>query len=91
MAAKTLSSIIGGTIKTVQRGTASMTTTTLTDDVTITAVDLAKSFLVFSWRQTSTTVQMISGVLDSTTNINFSRATNTSMTITIEWEVIEYA
>ena len=90
MAAKTLSSIVGGVLKSVQRGQKLITGTNLTANATITAVDLSKAFVIFTWKQTSTTVQQISGVLSSTTNILFARATSTSTTITIEWEVVEY-
>jgi len=78
----------------VQSGTLSQTG--VDTDVTITAVDLSKSFLLFNYSGPSfntSSVNHISGNLTSTTNINFERG-GISITISgtnyISWFVISH-
>lgn len=79
----------------VQRGTTSMTGTTLTRTVTIPAVDLAETFLIVSFRTTGAGADMGARMLRATftnaTTIAFDRsASGTPDDITeIAWQTIE--
>ena len=88
----------GGFVKNVQYGTASMANGVNSLNVTITAVDRSKSYLVFSYTN-SLADGVLSGDrtwktlgrLSSNTNIEFSRAALSSNGITyISWFVIEF-
>lgn len=72
----------------VQTGT--ITITAATDNSTITAVDLAKTFLTFGYDVTAGDNDTISirGMLSSTTNIAWVRDTSTD-TIVINWWTVE--
>lgn len=81
---------VGG-VKNVQRGLATLpadTTTTL--NVTISAVNLSKSFVTISQNGSSNSAlaQFAYGRLTSTTNLEITRATNSIVT-NVAWEVIE--
>ena len=82
-----------GIIKSVQRGSFNPPQSSTSANVTISSVDLGKSFLVFSFR-TDTTVSdfriVWTGNLTSATNINFQRYVAVVIPNTIEWQVIEY-
>jgi hypothetical protein len=88
----------GGGIKSVQRGTVTTDFNNTSTNVTISAVDLSKSFLVFSSATGSDADNNyrsnLRGRLTTTTNINFYRyAVNTNSSLSycfIAWEVIEY-
>ena len=77
-------------INTVQRGTATIGSGSGSINVTITAVTLAKSWLVFSYKESSIQSIMVAGKLNSTTNINFDRINIGAFVTTIEWEVVEF-
>ena len=98
----TLSSIYGGGIKSIQRGSTLITAGTLTTNVTISAVDLSKTF-VSSSCQNGTAGPTSSnrgdfaagGTLTSTTNLRVTRgglygSTASSTPGSFEWEVVEY-
>ncbi len=88
--------ISASVIKTVQRGSAILDISNNPVDVTITAVDTNKSFLVFSYEREGTALEtnrlMISGRLTSTTNIRFddNGTGQSAIDATIYWEVVEY-
>lgn len=77
------------TIKKVQSGTTSFTT--VSTDVTITSVDLTKSFLVFSYRVDNNTPSqiMVRGQISSATNVHFERIAGTA-TVNVAWYVAEF-
>ncbi len=81
---------IAGGIKTVQSGTATMTTQASLS-VPITAVTLARSILFFSVQEDNLDPSNgnVRGQLTSSTNIQFNR-TGTATTITIKWYVAEF-
>ncbi len=78
---------------TVQNGTATSSANGTTT-VTITAVDPAKAFVLFSTRHNSARPvgSEVRGRVASATSLEFARDTDESspVTITIEWSVIEY-
>ncbi len=76
-------------IKKVQSGTTSFTT--VSTDVTITSVDLTKSFLVFSYRVDNNTPSqiLVRGQISSATNIHFERIAGTA-TVNVAWYVAEF-
>ncbi len=80
-------------IKNIQRGTLSILSGTSTN-VTIDAVTLNKSFLIFSYSTNHNEPQsnFVRGYLSSTTNINFSTvlAPTTTDPIYLNWQVYEF-
>ncbi len=82
----------GASVKGVQTG---ITTSSGNGTVTvgITAVDTAKSFLLFQSRHNFNRPpgSMIRGRIASPTSLEFTRDTNESSTMTIRWYVVEYA
>ncbi len=79
-----------GGVKSVQTGTATMTTQA-TLNVPITAVNLAQSILFFNVQEDNVDPSngQVRGQLTSSTNIQFNR-TGTTTTITIKWYVAEF-
>ena len=81
----------GSGVKAVQRGQKTLTGTS--DTVTITAVVLVKSFLIFSndiaGAITNSSAVAVRGQITNTTTLTFSR-TNSAENAIIEWQVIEY-
>lgn len=82
-------------IKSLQRGYAAMNNGGLTSTtVTISAVNLAKTFLIFSNNSLSNvtypTEYLIKGKLLNATTLEFKKGSGTG-TVEIEWELIEYA
>lgn len=77
----------------VQSG-ATTSTTNGPHNVTISAVDPAKAFLLFSTRHDSNRPvgSQVSGRIVDSTTLEFQRATNEAspVTITIEWSIVEY-
>ena len=89
-----LSEFIGGGIKSVQSGTTVLVNPTALADVTINAVDTAKSFIFLNGIDTSNTGVLPCGfveLFDSTTvRVVGRRTVGTSVTIIIRWTVVEY-
>jgi len=85
--------VCGGSGSTVQSGTAQIATADATEDVSITAVDLSKSFVVFNYRVDSTNPSrfLVKATLTSTTNIRFERdnTSGTNTPVDITWYVVE--
>lgn len=79
------------TIKSVQSGTATSTGNG-TVTVTISSVDTSKSFLVFQTRHNNNRPpgSTLRGQLTSSTTVEFSRVTNETGTIDIQWYVAEF-
>lgn len=77
-------------VKSVQRGTFSMTGTSQT--TTISAVTLNKSILFISIKAQGANPagNLISAQLDSTTTIRFQRGATESLTVDITWTVVEF-
>jgi hypothetical protein len=79
---------------TVQRGTATSTADGVTS-VTISSVNTARAFLMFTTRSDSNRPvgSVIGGRLASSTSLEFLRDTDeiSPVTMTIEWSVVEYA
>lgn len=83
---------MGAVIKSIQKGSTAITGTS--SDQSITAVDLEKTFLVFSIRSSGFggnvgAKDFLKGELTTTTNINFERAVSTDGVVA-EWFVIEF-
>jgi len=75
-------------IKNVQRGL--FTITSAPSDVTISAVDMSKSFLSITDTTNAPDVRArCRATLTSATNINFTREYNSNNTF-VSWELIEY-
>lgn len=76
----------------VQRGSHTLDSTE-PDDVTITSVDLAKSFPVMSYRKATSSGfgqdDFFKGRLTTSTNLELDMVTGNS-TLTVEWQVVEY-
>ena len=81
----------GGGIKSVQRGFSSMTNSETSATATITAVNLSKSFLVFSntTRDSENSRAFVSGRIDTSTQLIFFRE-STLNSLGISWEVVEF-
>jgi hypothetical protein len=79
-------------VKTLQKGTATSSGNG-TVTVAITAVDPAKSFLIFNLRSNSPRPvgSGLAGRLASSTTLEFWRVTDETSTIQIQWYVVEYA
>jgi len=79
-------------LQSVQSGTAVISDGNASSSVTISSVDLSKSFLVFSVRHNvaSPAGGHISGQLTSSTNIDFLRV-GTNTDVTVEWTVVQFA
>ena len=81
----------GGGIKSVQRGTSGMSNLETSVTVNITAVNLSKSFLVFS-NTTSDDDNLrsfVQGRLNATNSIFFNRRSSQN-DLSIAWEVVEF-
>lgn len=90
MATKTLSQLIGGIVKSTQRGLAVIGSGSSTQNVTITSVDLDKSFLSYGGSNASADARgLVTMRLTSSTNILVVKGTSGGLT-TAAWEVIEY-
>jgi hypothetical protein len=77
-------------IKSVQRGIVGIASGSTSVDVTISAVDLNKSMLKFSNNIPENYVHaFVRGRFNSGTTIGFDRVQTTN-SLTISWEVIEY-
>ncbi|MCP4967152.1 MAG: tandem-95 repeat protein, partial [bacterium] len=76
----------------IQKGTATIDGGSFSTTATISAVDLTKSFLVFSVRENTSYADegLVAGQLTDSTTVAFERNYATS-TITIEWSVVEFA
>jgi|DEB0MinimDraft_10_1074344.scaffolds.fasta_scaffold169130_2 hypothetical protein len=89
-----LSEFIGGGIKSVQSGTTALVAPTSLVEETINAVDTAKSFISLNGIRTSSTSVLPCGYVefvDSTkVRVVGQRTFGTSVTITINWTVVEY-
>jgi len=101
----TMSQFLGGGVKSVQRGTATLSSFTggsfgvQTVTVTISSVDPAKSFLLMSTRAVRTgsnsdspTLYLVEGVLTSATVVTFRRevSSETAGLQSVAWQVVEY-
>lgn len=81
----------GGGIKSIQRGNNNITPTNNSATVTITAVDITKSFVSATGTSGETAAYgMPRAYLTDSTTLTLAR-NNTSNTATVSWEVIEYA
>lgn len=81
----------GSAMKTVQRGQKALASLDATDTVTITAVVMAKSFLIFSFSVTgSTTGRNLMGDITNTTTLTFTRGQGEAIELLIEWQVVEF-
>lgn len=90
MATKNLSQLIGGVIKSVQRGQETMGGGTGSVNVTITAVDLSKTFMTLSqWTVDPNTDGLSSGHLSTSTNLIITKGATGSLSF-VAWEIIEY-
>lgn len=82
----------GANIKSVQRGSTTVTATTT--NVTITSVDLTKSIVKISFRCASDSVadrSFVTAALTSSTNLRLQvDATPTGVTPLVQWEVVEF-
>ncbi|MCB1646112.1 MAG: hypothetical protein KDI36_11700, partial [Pseudomonadales bacterium] len=80
------------TVNAIQSGTVQSTGNGVVT-VNVSAVDMAKSLLVFQTRHRSDrpTGSTIRGELASSTALTFSRATNESSVIDIQWYLVEFA
>lgn len=81
-------------LKTVQSGTAVIASGTLSEAVTIAAIDTTKSFLVFSARADGSIPERSasSGKVTDSTTITFTRAsTGGTVVIEISWYVVEFS
>ena len=91
MAEKSLSQLIGGVVKSLQRGVVTISGGGTTANVTITAVVLAKSFISYGGGNVS--VDDVRGLmnlrLSTTTNILGSKGAAVGLSVAT-WEVIEY-
>jgi hypothetical protein len=78
----------------IQSGTAQIAAADATEDVTIDAVNLSESFLIFQYRVDSSAPSrfLVRGDLDSTTNIHFERenGAGTDTVVDITWYVVEF-
>ena len=77
----------------VQRGTSPALTGT-SADITISSVDLTKSFPLVSFRITGTTFggnDFVKAKLTSATNLNLAMQANGDATAFVEWQVVQYA
>ena len=82
---------IPGSLKSVQRGTSTAISSNTTTNATITAVDLAKSFLIFSENSSNGNLQsQHEGSITTTTNIRFTRKATSSGNDSISWFVVEF-
>jgi len=83
----------GGAIKAVQRGSFTMGQGNTTQNVTISAVNLSKTWCKATLRGSSTALSehAITAALTSTTNLRVQRQGSSASTHDVEWEVIEYA
>ncbi len=89
----TLGEIVGGHIKSIQRGTKNLSGVS-SGTTTITEVDLDKSFVSSSCRPQSgsssgSPQHIATAYLSDSTTMTFNRGASTNST-TIAWEVIEY-
>ena len=79
-------------IKSIQRGTASLTAGAAT--VTITAVNMSKAFLDFNYRNGGSVpadgLIEVGGILASTTSVTFTGRNYSGLSTVINWQVIEY-
>ena len=76
----------GNGLKSVQRGQKELADAAVSDTVTITAVDMTKAWLVFSFQGTQTTCM---GDITNSTTLTFTRS-GTAAIFYIEWQVIEF-
>ncbi|MBI4719436.1 MAG: hypothetical protein HY763_16695 [Planctomycetes bacterium] len=76
----------------VQRGTGSLTGTSTSTTASITAVDLAKSIVLLSWKTdiSGTGANFLRAYFSSTTQLTIDRAVDTGGTIDFAWEVVQF-
>ena len=80
---------VGGTV-TVQSGTSTIASGTASTTATITAVVLAKTYLVFSLHTHGVILDIaVRGRITSTTQLTFDTGVNTSGDVDISWFVVE--
>ena len=88
-----------GGIKSVQRGTISLPFNTVSVSVTISSVNLTKSFLIFSNNSSIASTDKlygyIAGTIASATSLSFSRAADNTTSSSnvcnvIDWQVVEF-
>ncbi|MDH3605688.1 MAG: hypothetical protein OER12_01690, partial [Acidimicrobiia bacterium] len=79
-------------VKSIQKGTATLTGGSATTSAVITTVDTTKAFLVFNVRENlgSPDDGSVTGRLASSTSVEFERI-GTTGTITLEWSVVEFS
>ena len=85
-------------IKSIQRGSSSITFSATSRTVTITSVDTLKSVLIMTGKSTANSggspVQasrlFAGGTLTNSTTLTFKQGAATGMAIVFEWQVIEY-
>lgn len=93
----TFSELFGGgapasPIKSIQRGTATVASNATTN-VTISAVNLSKSLVIVNAGPSSGGTYMFAtlpAVLTSSTNLKLQRYDTASLSMTVEWQVVEY-
>ena len=81
------------TIKSIQRGTATISASAASTTATVTAVDETKTMLVFGLSKTSgdrPDEDFIRGRFTSTTELTFDRHAAAGAAVTIEWYVVEW-
>ena len=80
----------GSVVKSIQRGSSVITNGLFTIFVTISSVDITKSFIIFSeTSDTNSVLNLTRGKIQSSSALNFRREAGTGLN-RIEWEVVEY-
>jgi len=85
-------------IKSIQRGSSSLSFGTASQTVTITSVDTSKSVLIMTGKSTPNSggspltakTLFTGGTLTNSTTLTFKQGAATGMAIVFEWQVIEY-
>lgn len=85
-----LSNSFGGGIKPIQRGSNSNSAAGIVN-VTISEVNLAKAFVISSWRSGNTGASGVAASLTSSTNLKLNFGAGASgVAVEVEWQVVEY-
>jgi len=89
----TLSQFAGGGLKSVQRGVTTLSTIGTATNVTITSVNLSKSFICLSVKDgldTSGVTRLAGATLTSSTNLQFNPTYTGNAAAVAYWEVVEF-
>lgn len=98
-ASNTLFGVAGTQVKSIQRGTSTMTTGSTNVTATISSVNLSKSILLMTNdvavdinNTNGLNSAMVRGRLNSSTQLSFDRTSNAAATgtLSIDWQVIEF-